>query len=61
MAQFAKINIDIKKIYGYIISAQLKGEEKISFNLNPPREIKDNSPNFSNDMMSLWINESKFN
>lgn len=61
MVQFAKITISNKKLIGYLISGLLKGEEFTSLNLNPPRNLRDNSPNFTMDGVSLWVNESKFN
>ena len=60
MAKFAKISIDTKKVFGHIVSAILKGDDKVSFNLNPPNGLKENTPDYYNDTMSIWINESKY-
>jgi len=59
--KYAKLNIEPQKLLGVILAGLLRGDNRITINLNPPRDKKEGSPDFVWDGLSCWINESKFN
>lgn len=61
MSKFVKLNLEATKLLGVILKAVMKGEDRITLNLNPRTlDSKEGTPDYQNDLASVWINESKY-
>lgn len=60
MSKYIKLVIEPQKLLGLCLSSTMKGETKITINMTPPKDNKENSPDFVGDCVVCWVNESKF-